>query len=183
MKYRNIPHDYVNEIFSYDPDTGDLTYRKDVSNKFKAGTKAGYQAKFKSGTKYYIFVTVPGYSGVILAHRLIWFIATGEWPKVIDHLDRDGCNNRFKNLRNVSRAENQRNQRMHKNNTSGTNGVSLNKKINKWIAHICDNSISIHLGAFDNIEDAIKIRKAAEVKYGYHPQHGNVAPIPALIFN
>lgn len=48
------------------------------------------------------------------------------------------------------------------NNTSGYTGVSWHKKYNKWYAHIALKGKRYYLGQFDNIEDAIKVRKAAE---------------------
>lgn len=34
------------------------------------------------------------------------------------------------------------------------------------------NYKTIYLGRFDNLEDAIKARQEAEIKYGFHPNHG-----------
>ena len=41
----------------------------------------------------------------------------------------------------------------------------MDKNRNKWIAQITVNYKNIHLGRYENIEDAIKARKEAEVKY------------------
>jgi len=59
-------------------------------------------------------------------------------------------------------------------NTSGTMGVSWYKDRKKWYARISSDDEVIFLGMFDHKEDAIAARKAAEVKYGYHPNHGKV---------
>jgi hypothetical protein len=41
------------------------------------------------------------------AHRLVWFLHHGAWPKqVIDHINRVKLDNRVENLRDVSAAEN-----------------------------------------------------------------------------
>jgi len=50
------------------------------------------------------------------------------------------------------------------NNKSGCVGVYLNKS-GKWIAEIIVNKKYIRLGSFENKEEAIKIRKSAEVTY------------------
>lgn len=53
----------------------------------------------------------------------------------------------------------------NKNNTSGYPGVSYRKDRNKYRAYIKYQRKHIHLGNFDNIEDAIRARKLAEEKY------------------
>jgi hypothetical protein len=45
---------------------------------------------------------------------------------------------------------------------------------NKWQSYIKVSTIKINLGRYDNYEEAVKVRKEAEVKYGYHPNHGKV---------
>lgn len=57
------------------------------------------------------------------------------------------------------------NTRMHSNNTSTKTGVHWHKATCKWAASIRANGKSIHLGVFENFEDAVKARKAAEIKY------------------
>lgn len=64
------------------------------------------------------------------------------------------------------------NEQMHNRrikNNAGVSGVAWDKTMNKWHAKIKINYNNIHLGYFDNIEEAIKIRKLAEQKYW----HGN----------
>lgn len=53
----------------------------------------------------------------------------------------------------------------NKNSKSGIKGVSWNKSKGKWVATMRFKNRQIYLGAFTNIEDAIKARKAAEEKY------------------
>ena len=52
-----------------------------------------------------------------------------------------------------------------KNNTSGHKGVSWNRGHSKWQAYIHVHRTRISLGYFDDIEDAVKARIAAEEKY------------------
>lgn len=47
-------------------------------------------------------------------------------------------------------------------NTSGTRGVSFNKRTNKWQAYIGFKGKHYNLGYYKNINDAIKARKLAE---------------------
>lgn len=50
-------------------------------------------------------------------------------------------------------------------NTSGVTGVSWNKRKVKWEAYIRFKGQQIHLGLYDNIEDAAKARARAEEEY------------------
>ncbi len=51
-----------------------------------------------------------------------------------------------------------KNAKLSSKNTSGTKGVSWNKKHNRWTAQIKINGKSIHLGSFLKKDDAINIR-------------------------
>lgn len=81
----------------------------------------------------------------------------------IDHINHKTNDNRRKNLRIVTRSQNQMNTRLRKDNTSSIKGVRHSN--NKWIASIQVNKERIHLGTFDKFEDAVKARKDAENKY------------------
>lgn len=108
-----------------------------------------------------------------LAHRVIWALVTGAWPEEdIDHEDRDPSNNRWSNLRAVSHAVNMRNLPPRLSNTSGVCGVSWSRRRNKWYAQIRMANKTISLGLFDDFNDAVAVRKAAEESHGYHKNHG-----------
>jgi hypothetical protein len=104
---------------------------------------------------------------------VIWCHVYGEWPEknlVIDHINGDEKDNRIQNLRLVTHSENNKNSSRPKSNTSGVIGV--HKKRGKWIAQIQENYKKITVGSFDSFEDAVKARKEAELKYGFHENHG-----------
>jgi hypothetical protein len=108
-----------------------------------------------------------------LAHRLAWFFYYGHFPdKEIDHINHNKLDNRMENLREVDRKENNKNKTIQKNNTSGVQGVIKCSKTKKWLARIKVDGKPMHLGVFANKENAIAIRKEAEVKYGFHVNHG-----------
>lgn len=83
----------------------------------------------------------------------------------VDHKHHILYDNRKKFLRLVNKSKNGMNKSLLPNNTSGTTGVCWSNKAEKWIAYIGLNNKSIYLGAYDNIKDAINIRKEAEKKY------------------
>lgn len=108
-----------------------------------------------------------------MAHRLAWLYVTGVWPEhQIDHIDGDGLNNRWDNLREVTNQENQQNRKRMSRNTSGVIGVSFDKGMQKWSARIKAAGKYQYLGCYDKLEDAAKARKDAEEKYGFHKSYG-----------
>ena len=167
-----VTRERVAELLEYDGEK--LIWkvgRKGVSGK---GSEAGYIYEESTGVQYRR-VKICG--SMYKAHRLIWLLHYGEWPKqFIDHIDGNGLNNRIENLRDVNHTENLRNQRKSVRNTSGATGVYWCHYPPKWQARIRVNKKQIHLGYFTNKEDAIAARKAAEAEYGFHPNHGRDVP-------
>lgn len=110
-----------------------------------------------------------------MVHRLAWAIHYGAWPRFeIDHIDGNRDNNRIKNLREVNHTENSRNAKLSKWNTSGVCGVHYSSECtnNPWYAKIRHDGENIYLGYFATKKEAIRARKDAESKYGYHMNHG-----------
>ena len=87
---------------------------------------------------------------------------------IVDHKNRNGLDNRKKNLRDGSGGVNQNNQSLFITNTSGANGVSFDKRDKSWIAKWYENGtrktkyISITKYGSDEKakQEAIKHRKA-----------------------
>ena len=94
-------------------------------------------------------------------HRIIYFMYHEIDPGnlLIDHIDRDKTNNKIDNLRLVDHITNSRNRTARKSSKSyaGWPGVRFLK--GRYYA-----DIKASLGSFDNPEDAIAARKAAEVR-------------------
>lgn len=99
------------------------------------------------------------YKGLKL-HRLLFPNA-----KVVDHINHIKYDCRKANLRECTSSQNNMNRSLHSNNTSGVTGVSWHKKIQKWCANIKINGKQVHLGSYDNFEDAKKRRLQAEEKH------------------
>lgn len=149
----------LKEVLHYDPDTGKFT--RLISSKPQY---VGKLAGSLSGTGHVqIRIDGPHYYG----HRLAWLYMTGNWPIEIDHKNRIRDDNRWKNLRQVSHAENCRNQENFSNNTSGHTGVHWFKRDQMWIARIQVEGKRKFLGKFDSKDEAIEARKEAEIKYNY----------------
>jgi hypothetical protein len=94
-----------------------------------------------------------------------WALSNGyEEGLFIDRIDND-MGYGPENCRWVTRVENNRNKRVYKSNRSGQTGVFWRKQNNCWQAKISVGGKNIHIGLFDNLEDAIRARKLAEEKY------------------
>lgn len=104
------------------------------------------------------YIKEGGARSCISMHAILGF-------KNYDHIDRNELNNRRYNLRECTSTENSRNKSISSTNTSGFIGVCWDKDNNKWMSYIGLNDKRIHLGRFDNKEDAIRARLQAEKEY------------------
>ena len=160
-----ITHKKLKEYLDYNSLTGYFYWKISPNPCIKIGTIAGHRGK-----RGYITIGIEGTN--YGAHRLAWFYVHKSWPEnEIDHIDHNRSNNIFSNLREVTSLENQRNLPLRKNNKTGYHGLDLCYN-EKYSARIKVNSKEIYLGTFKNKNDAIKARKEAEIKYGFHKNHG-----------
>ena len=152
--------DYLLRHLSYDPQTGELRWK--IQGR---GRRLDHLAGRLRSTGYR-YVEID--HRIYLAHRIIWKLMTGDDPKeIIDHKDNDPTNNRWSNLREATKADNQRNTKNYVTNRSGVKGVSWHSPTGKWRAKISVNSRTIHIGLFDNLSDAARARDlAAERLHG-----------------
>jgi len=109
----------------------------------------------------------------IYLHRYILGLgAFRQNPCQVDHINGNTFDCRKSNLRLCTASQNQMNKGKLKNNKSGYKGVSWNKEKNKWSAVIEINDMSILLGRFKDINDAISAYKQGSIKY--HGEFGRV---------
>jgi hypothetical protein len=168
-----ITQEQLKDLLHYDKETGGFTWLVSKGTARK-GSEAG-SVRIKSGKKYR-WIQVLGRQ--CSAHRLAFLYMTGEFPENdVDHRDGNGLNNEWSNLREATPAENARNQRLSKRNRSGVVGVRWLQDRRKWKASIGVNGRTKHIGFFSNKGDAIAARKAADIEFGYHPNHGKNRPL------
>jgi hypothetical protein len=137
----------LKELFDYDAATGHLIWKVDRGTNKMKGRLAGFL--IKKG-----FIKIKINYVFYCEHRLVWMWHFGEMPLLdIEHINANKSDNRIENLREITKSEiRHRSKKAPLNKTSGFLGVYKHK--NKWRAKIKLNSKQIHLGTFDNPEEA-----------------------------
>lgn len=169
----------LRKLLSYDPDTGLLTWKRRPIEMFATDRacnswnaqycrKPAFTADNGGGYRHGKI-----FGKTYFAHRVVYAIFHGAFPAdQIDHINGDKSDNRIANLRDVTGTENMRNRVLPIDNTSGHIGVSWCGIKCRWHSRIHAHGKRRHIGYFADIEDAIAARATAEVKYGYHQNHG-----------
>lgn len=167
----------LKSLLHYDPTTGNFTWLVKRRGSKGLGSVAGSVNTHHISGKRYVFIHTCGKQW--RAHRLAWLFMKGEeCPSEIDHINGDGTDNRWCNLRQADSTENSRNQRRRNTNAySNVMGVRWYKPSKKWVASIHHNGKNVHLGLFEDFSLAVEARKIAEKKYGYHKNHGKNRPL------
>lgn len=170
----------LRQFLDYDAESGKLFWKKRTPqtmpnatpqtlgmwNARYAGTEAGYPDK-----RGYLRLRLHDVS--YPTHRIAWKLVNGADPAgVIDHLNGNQSDNRLINLRSTSQADNTRNSSRLRNNTSGANGVSWDKRRGLWYATIKYDGKAYSIGHFETFNDAVVARKFAQKIFGFHPNHG-----------
>ena len=184
MATRPLPaQDVLLQLLSYDPETGDLRWKERDPSFFRDALSrtAEHTAKIwnlRYAGKFALHsITSEGYrAGHLMgmhvkAHRAIWKMLTGTDAEQVDHINGVRSDNRELNLRNTDQSQNQRNARRRKDNSSGVVGVTWyphERVTGRWLVKVGNK----HLGMFENFDEAVAARKAAEVQHGFHPNHG-----------
>lgn len=154
----------LHELLVCDASAGRLWWRERGLHWFSAGkhgqahNAAKWNAKFAGREAFTSASASHGYkAGAIfnkgvLAHRVVFAMATGRWPDVIDHINGDRSDNRISNLRNVSQAENCQNTGPRIKNEINLIGV---KQIgDRFGAEIRHKGKSMHIGVYATARDA-----------------------------
>jgi hypothetical protein len=180
----------MDRLLSYDPETG-IIYAKErsecdfedrgsgssfisakgLASKYNKDTCGRHmfnrRRKPPRATYYYLVgsMSYKGHSKQLQAHRVAFFLYHKRYPVfplTIDHINRNGCDNRIVNLREATPKEQSTNTSISKANTSGVKGVSFLTARNKWRASININGKKTNLGTFVTLHEATLARKKAE---------------------
>lgn len=149
---RTIPTEIANYLELREG--GRLFWKKDIGS-----AKKGQEATAKHNAGY----LCVGFRGeVYLAHRVVFLLANGWCPKMVDHIDGNKRNNDPSNLRPACKSLNGLNRRKKSKNSSGRLGVFWSKRRSAWRAEITVRGEKKSLGMFPCLNDAIAARVRAE---------------------
>jgi len=165
-----LTQEYLKECLIYNPETGIFIWKERPLSHFKNSHglniwNSKWSNKESGGLKCdsgYLSITIDDKS--YYAHRLAFLYMEGYLPEnLVDHIDRNRANNKWKNLREASQRCNLQNCNLSKANKSGVTGVTWRKSNNKWRSIISINSKNKYLGTFENLDEAIRARYQEEV--------------------
>lgn len=151
----------LNEIVEYKDYAEIILYDKNCNEKCRALIDLDDVEKVKN-IKWCLKSNGYVHNGKVYLHRIIMDVDDNVF---IDHINRNKLDNRKSNLRICTRQQNNFNRGKRTDNTSGFSGVDFYKRENKWRARIQVDYEEIVLGLFSTKEEAIKVRKEAEIKY------------------
>lgn len=133
IEKQNKVKDIINDCLEYDPSSGVIKWKYSKGLRVKKGDMAGWINR-ENG---YRLIQINNMS--FMYHRIAWFLYYGKFPdKFIDHINGNRLDNSIKNLRQVTKSENNYNKVFHRNgNVRGvirTKGRFHIKIGNKYIA-------------------------------------------------
>ena len=131
----------LKELLYYNPENGIFTWKvcPNTNNRVKIGDIAG---GIDEG---YVRIRID--SKIYRAQRLSFLYMTGKFPKKeVDHINGLRDDNRWKNLRDVSKSVNQQNTFVARCNNKSTSLLGSYPQKNKFKAMITANNITYYLG-------------------------------------
>ena len=153
--------EFLLQLFDYSPELGILIWKNHWHYPTHCAIKdqiVGHVAPHFYGLIYRrVRISHKNY----MVHHIIYFLETGLWPEIIDHIDGNGLNNHISNLRHSTSRKNQQNRKSHRR--GGLIGASFRKRENKWISQISILGKKYILGRFTTELEAHE-RYLSEIK-------------------
>ena len=170
----------LKECLHYCHETGLFTWRHRPISHFKDARamkswNTRHAGELTAGLRPDGYIGVRLFNRPYLIHRLAFLYMTGTMPsEFVDHINGDRNDNRWSNIREATRLQNQQNMKMPTSNISGVVGVRWYKAYGRWEADIKASGVKYKLGYFDDFFEAICVRKSAERAHGFHINHGRI---------
>lgn len=166
---KRLTQAYLKKRLDYNPKTGVFTWKPWPANGAGWNTR---RAGTTAGGNFGEYVAISFGFGYTPCHKLATLFMTGKYPKYgPDHIDLDGRNNRWSNLRPATVHENNRNRRMHRNNKLGHKNVSIGPG-GKFLVYVMKNRKQLYFGSHDTLRLAVKAAHAARVElFGEFARH------------
>ena len=167
--------DNIRELMKYDPETGVCIWKKRKGDSpdvkcFNARFAGKEMGSINPGPKGQLYKRARIKGRNYYLHRLIWVYMTGERPSsCIDHINGDGLDNRFSNLRLATHAQNAANSKAKVTNLLGVKGVNRQKgrRSKPYRAVIRTEGTTKSLGYYKTHEEAnVAYLKAAKEIHG-----------------
>lgn len=164
----------LQSLLHYEPATGVFTWKErtggnksdNIFNSLFAGKIAGSRVSTPRSKTSYVAIKLGG--KMRKAHRLAFIYMTGSAPEQVDHIDHNGMNNVWSNLRASDSKDNARNLPLQKSNKTNVIGVNWHKAAKKWHVRAVNNDgVRVDLGRYDCFDRAVSVRKAYEVEFKY----------------
>lgn len=163
-----LTKEYLESLFTYCEETGNLFYRKLVNGLSNDRINHPVGSIINKGRNNYLRCQIQGKKYQV--HRLVFLMHHGYLPEIIDHIDRDTLNNRIENLRECTASFNRVNTNPRSDNTSGYSGITI--KNGKYIVRIGKDGVREQVGTYDTLDEAITIRNL-KVKELYNEDYIN----------
>lgn len=142
----------LKEIYDYDPVNGGLLHRTERHNGYGVVYKNGESRIGKSAA----WTSTAGYKSIgrpgVLEHKAVYYWHTGEYPRMLDHIDGNKQNNRIENLRPATYAENMANAKRRKRKDNLPSGIR--KVLGGYKASFAYNGTTYDLGVHITVEEA-----------------------------
>jgi len=121
------------------------------------------------------YIQVRMYKDKFMAHRIIWALHYGLWPKNgIDHINGIKTDNRIENMREVTQFSNSKNAHKYPRREPWI-ATGIIRRKSKFYAHAQVDNKSIHIGTFKCHTSAHLARLLFDKKNGFSDRHGTVA--------
>jgi hypothetical protein len=157
LRNRNLTQNRLKERLKYNQSTGKFIWLSSQYHPGLIGTTAG-----SSDAHGYRIIYVDGIP--YKAHRLAFLYVLGRWPRRgVDHKNEIKGDNRWRNLREATPAQNNHHRGAGRSNSSGFKGVDFFKAQGKWRARIASHGVKHHLGYYATPAEAARVYDAMAI--------------------